>query len=133
MLFAPKDLSNFEDYNIGFSINELFPVNVTGIVTAIDRLSIHFSEDELKILTTKILNSPNPYSEFDIKDQRKHKKELRIEELRSASLLSPTVISYRPFDLRCMYYTKITECWINSPRYEIMKHMISGDNVSLLI
>ncbi len=75
-------------------------------------------------MTQKILNSQNPYTEFGIKDQRKHKKEARIVELREASENQPTKISYRPFDDRYIYYTKKTECWINSPRYELMRQML---------
>jgi len=87
----------------------------------------------LNEVTQKILTSQNPYSEFDIKDQRKSKKEDRVKELLEASNNEPTKIAYRPFDNRYMYYTKKTECWINSPRYEIMKHMLHKNNTSLLV
>lgn len=101
-------------------------MSVTGIVTAIDKIAIHYTSEEAKTFTEKILNSTDPYTEFGIKDQRKHKKEARIEELRESYEHSlPTPISYRPFDTRYLYYTKKTECWINSPRYEFMKYMLN--------
>jgi predicted helicase len=131
--YIPKDLSLDSEYRAGFGVDEIFPVNVTGIVTAIDKLAIHFTPKEAEELTQKILNSSNPYEEFGIKDQRKHKKELRIEELREAFENPATEIAYRPFDIQYMYYTKKTECWINSPRYEIMKHILKQDNISLLV
>lgn len=81
-------------------------------------------------MARKILNSSDPYNEFDIKDQRKSKKEDRLMELRKTFEISnPLRISYRPFDDRYMYYTRKTECWINSPRYDVMKHMLSGKNI----
>ena len=102
-------------------------------MTAIDKLAIHYSPEEAKEFTSRILNSINPYQEFDIKDQRKHKKEARITELKEAFENLPTKIAYRPFDIRYMYYTKKTECWINSPRYENMKHMFHDKNLCLLL
>ena len=128
----PKNTDGQEEYDTGFGVNELFAVNVTGIVTAIDKLAIHYSPEEAKSLTQKILASLDPYTEFAIKDQRKHKKEARIAELRDVfENHSPIKITYRPFDTRYMYYTQKTECWINSPRYEFMKNMILSDNIGL--
>lgn len=131
--FKPINQEGREEYDRGFSVKDLFNKYTTGIVTAIDRLSIFQSEKELREKTNEILNSSNPFQEFDIKDQRKHTKEERIEELRKASENLPTKILYRPFDIRYMFYTKTSECWINSPRYEIMQHLIGGDNLALII
>jgi len=120
------------DYEKGFSVAELFSKNTTGIVTAIDRLSIFEDEKTLRETTEKILSSDNPYTTFGIKDQRKSKKEERVSELREASENPPSKISYRPFDTRYMFYTKKTECWINSPRFDVMKHFIGRDNLGLM-
>jgi predicted helicase len=120
------------EYENGFSVAELFPVNTTGIFTAIDRISIFNDEKTLRDITNKILNSSNPYIEFDIKDQRKAKKEERIVELREASEKPVTKLSYRPFDTRYMFYTQKTECWINSPRYKVMQHFVGRENIAFL-
>lgn len=120
------------EYMKGFSVAELFPVNTTGIFTAIDRISVFNDEKTLRDVTNKILNSSNPYLEFDIKDQRKAKKEDRIVELREASEKPVTKLSYRPFDTRYMFYTKKTECWINSPRYKVMQHFVDRVNIAFL-
>lgn len=119
------------DYVIGFSVEELFTKNATGIVTAIDRMSIFITKDELERTTHSILTSDDPYREFNIKDGRKYKKEERLKELREASANEPTKISYRPFDTRYMYYTQRSECWINSPRSELMYHLRGKDNIAL--
>ncbi len=131
--FVPKNNDGQGEYEAGFWVNKIFSVNVTGIVTAIDKLAIHYTPEEAKELTSRILSSPNPYQEFGIKDQRKQKKEARIEELRNTfNSTIPVQICYRPFDTRYMYYTKRTECWMNSPRYEIMKNMLSWKNIWLI-
>lgn len=121
-----------DEYLKGFLVTKLFPENSTGIVTAIDKLAIFLSEEELISTTRNILTSDNPYSEFGIKDQRKNKKENRILELHQASQEIPTKISYRPYDVRYLYYTKKTECWMNSPRYDLMKHFLHGPNIGLV-
>lgn len=133
--FVPKNTDGQAEYESGFSVGDIFPVNVTGIVTAIDKLVIYYTSEEARELTQKILNSPDPYTEFGIKDQRKHKKEARISELREVfENQNPTKITYRPFDTRYMYYTKKTECWINSPRYEVMKKVfVNNKNIALEI
>lgn len=121
------------EYVKGFSVAEMFTKNTTGIVTGIDRLSIFKTTEELEKITQSILNSPNPYTEFGIKDGRRVTKEGRLKELQKASENKPTPISYRPFDTRWMYYTTGSEVWINSPRPEIMQHLLGKDNIALNI
>jgi hypothetical protein len=131
--FVGKDMAGREEYDEGFSVVELFPKNTTGIVTGIDKLSIFYTKDELKKMTSSILNSDNPYTEFNIKDGRKYKKEERLKELRNASENQPERVSYRPFDTRYMYYTEKSECWINSPRSDVMKHFVGRENIGLML
>ena len=127
--FVPKDFGEVEEYEKGFKVDEIFLKNAMGIVTGIDDLSIFHTKEDLRVVTDSILNSTNPYDEFHIKDGRKYKKEQRINELRGASLNPPVEISYRPFDTRYIYYTEKSECWINSPRIDIMSNFIKGDNL----
>jgi len=133
LYFVGKDMVGREEYDKGFSVVELFPKNTTGIVTGIDKLSIFYTKDELEKMTKSILNSDDPYAEFNIKDGRKYKKEERLKELRNASENQPERISYRPFDTRYMYYTEKSECWINSPRSDVMKHFVGRENVGLML
>lgn len=121
------------EYLKGFSVAEMFPKNTTGIVTAIDRLSIFSTKEELEKTTQSILDSNDPYREFNIKDGRKYKKEERLKELREASVKEPTKISYRPFDTRYMYYTQKSECWINSPRNDVMQNFVNRENLALIV
>jgi type I restriction-modification system DNA methylase subunit len=120
--FVPKDFGENIEYEKGFKVDEVFLENAMGIVTGIDKLSIFQTKDELEKTTRSILNSDDPYREFNIKDGRKYKKEERLKELRDMSVNEPTKVSYRPFDTRYMYYTQKSECWINSPRLDIMSN-----------
>ncbi|WP_395167488.1 type ISP restriction/modification enzyme [Francisella salimarina] len=134
-LFVPKDYSQRKEYDIGFNISELFNINSNGIFTGNDKLglSIFKSKEELSIGTQKILNTENKYSIYHIKDTRRFSKEERLLELEGAICDGAEAISYRPFDINYMYYTKKSECWINSPRLAVMKHFIKKQNIGLLI
>jgi predicted helicase len=121
------------EYQKGFSVAEIFPKNTTGIVTGIDRLSIFETKEGLEKTTQSILSSSDPYTEFGIKDGRRTKKEDRLKELREAvEKNTMTPISYRPFDIRWMYYTAGSEVWINSPRPDVMQHFVNRENVGLV-
>jgi len=131
--FVPKSNVGKAQYIVGIKIEELFPLNTTGIVTAIDNLAIFQTTKDLISGTNAILNSSNPYNEFNIKDALQSSKEERLRELKVASLNSPTCIDYRPFDNRYMFYTRKTHGWLNSPRYQVMQHFLLGENVGLVI
>ena len=41
-------------------------------------------------------------------------------------------ILYRPFDWRFTYYTKKSSGFLGRPRYEVMQHMLDGQNLGLI-
>ncbi|MFE3869877.1 type ISP restriction/modification enzyme [Flavobacterium sp. ZS1P70] len=103
--FVSKDLDLTEEYNQGFSINELFPVNNVGIVTAKDAVLINETNKNL------ITNVENHY-------------EIEVNR----NLIEK--ISYRPFDNKYIYYdTKIVE----RTREKVMQHFIKRENLGLII
>lgn len=131
--FIPTQNDGKSEYLKGIKVEELFTLNTSGIVTAMDKLSLFFNVEELTKTTKTILNSANPFVEFGIKDALQSTKEERISELQISSNSKPTIINYRPFDFRFMYYTRKTHGWINSPRYNVMKHFLIGENIGLVI
>ncbi|MCL1945809.1 MAG: hypothetical protein FWF51_01470 [Chitinivibrionia bacterium] len=46
--FVPKDFSLQSEYEQGFSVKELFPVNSVGIVTARDNFTVHYTVEAVK-------------------------------------------------------------------------------------
>jgi predicted helicase len=104
-LFIDRDFGLLSEYEIGFKINELFPVNSVGIVTANDTVLINESKDQL------LLNTSSHYN-----------------IIADASTILP--VSYRPFDIRyCYYDTKLVE----RSRYQVMQHFLLGENIGLAI
>ncbi|KAA6348447.1 hypothetical protein EZS27_004139, partial [termite gut metagenome] len=103
--FVAKDFKNQEEYENGFSIQELFPVNSVGVVTARDFV---FINDDKDILDKNIKNS------FGINPDK---------ELIHG-------ISYRPFDNQFVYYD-IKK--LERPRENVMQHFLKGENIGLVI
>ncbi|MHB9015509.1 MAG: hypothetical protein B7Y23_04985 [Sulfurovum sp. 16-42-52] len=102
--FVSKDFEEQKNYDMGFSVNELFPLNNVGIVTAKDAILVNSSNEVL------IKNVEDFY-----------KKEA------NQSLVQ--TIAYRPFDYKFVYYdTKLVE----RAREKVMKHFLKGGNVGLV-
>jgi len=132
--FVPRKEKGREIYEKYWKVTDIFPVNVTGIVTARDKHVIDFDREVLKrrIAMFRNLSMPDEIIKqtFKLKDTRGWKltearKELAKDEDWNAYF---TKIIYRPFDIRHIYYTSQMVDW---PRPEVMHHMMQ-ENVGLL-
>ena len=100
----PKDFDEQKKYDLGFAINELFPLNVVGIATAKDAVLINESIEELLV---------NVEKHFKTEINKKLVKK----------------IAYRPFDTRNIYYDlKLVE----RAREKVMKHFLNNENIALI-
>lgn len=142
--FVPQNYDASAEYQKGFALDHLFPVNVTGIVTARDALVIDFTRKELR---NKIKRFADP-SRTDSEVRREffgNKKEgkylvgdtrgwqletarAKISEFDHAKKIE--TMCYRPFDDRPIYYTPEMVDW---GREEVMKHFLSGENIGLIV
>ncbi|NBV06190.1 MAG: DNA methyltransferase [Proteobacteria bacterium] len=101
---VPKDFDLQKEYDEGFSIAELFPVNSVGIVTAKDAILVNDKKDDL------LKNVEDFY-------------QIKADE----SLVQK--ISYRPFDEKFIYYDlKLVE----RARDKVMQHFLLGENQGLI-
>ncbi len=132
MFFVQKNDEGNNEYEKGIKIDKLFLNFTSGIVTANDSLTVFNNLKELDELSNKILNSENPFIEFNIKDSRRASKEQRIEDLKYAKNKGYLKLNFRPFDSKFMYQFDKNEYWINSPRHDIMRHFLKGDNLGLV-
>lgn len=147
--FVPQNSEGKDDYNQGFSINELMPINVTGLVTARDRLVINSSKEKLReIISTftddtltdeeirqlffsskyKNVKSDNKYLPGDsrgwkLSQARKIIKNFSFED-------KTKIISYRPFDNQYIYYCKEMVDW---GREDVFGKMAKKDNLILVV
>jgi hypothetical protein len=143
-LFEPFDQTEAGDYDDWPAINEIMPVNVTGIVTARDDFVIDFDRGALKQRIVDLRDSSlsdqvirqryfggkgaKKYPAGDsrgwkLPEARKRLRDDRKWDERYAPVL------YRPFDIRDIYYVPWMVDW---PRAEAMPHMLVGENLGLI-
>ncbi len=137
--FIPHTTQNLQAYLAWPRVNDIFPVNSVGIVTARDHLTIHWTPDEA---WTTVLN----FSRMDEdlarqayrlgKDARDWKVLLAQQDLKrdgGPHRENVVPILYRPFDVRHTYYTGRSRGFHCMPRPEVMRHMLTGENRALLL
>jgi hypothetical protein len=132
--FIPRNTSHIQRYLKWKKINEIFPVNVTGIVTARDNFVIGFDDNEIK---NRMLQFRNLSLSDEIIKQTYNLKDTRGWKISSArKKISEDLnwntyyqkILYRPFDIRSIYYTDKMVDW---GRPEVMRHMLK-ENIGLI-
>lgn len=134
--FMPKDNTGKEEYEKGFKLDELFPVNSVGIVTAKDKLTIGYNKEILKERINKFTDLPTEtvLSQMNLgKDSTTWKAKWAQEDLKDFNENKIVPISYRPFDIRYTYYTGNSGGFICRPMQKVMKHMLAGENVGLMM
>jgi predicted helicase len=100
-------------------------------------LTIHWSKEE-------ILQTVNNFASLSVEtarlkynlglDSRDWKVELAQKDLKQLEISNNNVVSilYRPFDTRQTYYTGRSKGFHCMPRNEVMRHMMTGDNLGLI-
>ena len=120
------------EYMKGFSVNDLFPISSTGIVTMGDSFIVSTSKAELKSRIEKFLyEKPSAVeltSEYKLGKNYgnwivENRPKLEFDE----NKIIP--IDYRPFDTR---YTYFDPKLIWRSRVEVMQNMLEGENLALI-
>jgi len=132
--FIPRDIAHIQRYLGWKRINEIFPVNVTGIITANNNLAIDFEKNSLKnkIMMFRNENLPDEIIreglklkdnyQWKLSEQRKKFQKVDNWEQYFTELL------YRPFDIRHIYYQ---DNIVFRTRREVMRHMLE-ENIGLI-
>jgi len=140
LLLVPRDETDAEEYEKGWKVTDIFPINSVGIVTARDSLSIHFTPAELRKTIEQFAKLPVEAA----REQFRLGKDVRDWSVAGAQKdlndtgLDPTRIvpvAYRPFDTRFTYYTGKTKGFHCMPRGQVMRHLARPDdfpNLALL-
>jgi predicted helicase len=132
---VPKDFKNQKAYESGFKTSNLFKVNACGLVTARDKLVIHFDKESLDNLIHDFihLEENNFRIKYDEKkDSRDWKYELALQDLKEQNGDYIT-IQHRPFDYRKTYYTGVSKGFMSYPRDEIMDNFKGKENYGLIV
>lgn len=134
-LFIPQNQDLLAEYNQGWKITDIMPVNSTGIKTHRDHFALDFDADVIRkrIEDFRNLNIADDViaQKYDIADTR----DWKIKESRHSLANNYewekyfTHCLYRPFDWRNYYHHQNI---VELPRYEVMNQMILGDNLGLI-
>jgi predicted helicase len=123
-------------YRRFYKLTDIFPVHSVGIVTARDKLTIKFTEEEVyeTILNFSNLDEAIARKFFKIRDDtrdwkvKKAQKDIRTSGVDRNKIVP---ILYRPFDIRYTYYTGKSRGFLCMPRQEVMGHMLQ-ENTGLI-
>ena len=137
-LFEPFDDAGVGSYSDWPAINEVMPVNVTGIVTARDGFIIDLEPSALLERIETFLDSR--LSDTEVKKRlglnenyawrvAEARRELRAATKRKRLQDFVAKILYRPFDARFIFWHP-SVVW--RPRTEAMPHMLAGENAGLM-
>lgn len=127
---VPRDTSLEAEYNQGFSLADLFPVNNVGIVTSRDSLVVDANKSVLAQRMQRFFNSPADAvkTQLNLKEnstwnvaKAQQKTDFHNDHI--------CAVNYRPFDVRWLYYDPVM---IERPRTDVMKHFVGGNNLGLV-
>ncbi|MGC8839536.1 MAG: type ISP restriction/modification enzyme, partial [Anaerolineae bacterium] len=136
-LFKPRDARLEAAYYRYPAVPEIFPVSSVGVVTARDRLTIHWTPEEVwtTVQNFSRLEPELARQAYNLgRDARDWKVALAQEDLHHSGPDRRHIVPilYRPFDVRYTYYTGRSRGFHCMPRPEVMHHMLAGENVALI-
>ncbi|GAA9890671.1 DNA methyltransferase [Helicobacter pylori] len=129
-LLLPLKTRLLDEYEQGFSVQDMFQVGSTGICSQRDHVVFHKKKESLlKLLKDfSTLESSELRRKYDIGDDgRDWRLEYAIRDVRAnADNLEKYIVlcQYRPFDFYYTYYTGKSKSFIAYPRGEVFKHML---------
>ncbi|WP_257615846.1 type ISP restriction/modification enzyme [Helicobacter pylori] len=133
-LLIPQKTPLLEEYEQGFSVQEMFQVGGTGICSKRDHVVFHKDKESLlKLLKDFSTLEPSELRrKYDIgDDSRDWRLNNAIKEVKTnIKRLEEYIVScqYRPFDYRWTYYTPNSRTFLAYPVYDVFKHMLPPPN-----
>ena len=133
-LFIPQNNDLLPEYDRGWKVTDIFPVNTMGFQTHRDHFAIDFDKDELLSRMQEMFDrdtSDHDYSQkYLLKDNRDWNLGDARKELRSDSEWQNKLINclYRPFDKRPCYFATAS---MDYPRRELINHVANKNNLCL--
>jgi len=134
--FVKKDHSLKSEYEKGFSVDHLFTLNGVGICSKRDSIAFQETKGSIQKIAQDFLELPD----LEIKRKYNIKSESRDQKV---SLAKQNIIDlglddklfvralYRPFDEKWTYFTNRVRGFLAYPVFQIMKHLVTGENLGL--
>ncbi len=134
-LFVTRDETDLAEYEQGWKVNDLFPVNSVGIVTSRDDFVLGFDEiglrNQIEEFRETSLSDDEIRDKYRLKDNKvwnvtNARKDIRLDGDYEKAF---TKCLYRPFDVKALFYHK---AMIERSRPEVMRHMLTGENFGFI-
>ena len=131
--FIPRNIKLLAEYEIGWKITDIFPVNNTGFITSRDRFVIGFTDEEIltrlkDFSTITVDEARSKYGLRDVRETSLEKSHSMVKEIENLTSKVTTCL-YRPFDPRPIFYHHSLVRW---PVYDVMSHMLAGRNLGII-
>jgi len=134
-LLRPQDTEWFEEYQKGWKLTDIFPVNVLGFQTHRDRFAVDFDrstvEERIEDLRDARQTDDELRDQYALRDNRDWQLAAARTDLTNNTNWQQPIIEcdYRPFDRRFCYFDKSV---MDYPRRELLDHVAGRENISLL-
>ncbi|MGA1411215.1 MAG: type ISP restriction/modification enzyme [Prochlorotrichaceae cyanobacterium] len=134
-LLIPQNTDLLGEYEQGWKITEVMPVNSTGVKTHRDHFVIDFDREKLKTRISEFrdleISDEEIKKRYILSDKAEWKLNLRRRSLSKNEEWKKSLISclYRPFDIRAYYHHHDL---VDRSRNEVMKHIIFNKNLGLV-
>ncbi len=132
-IFMPQNANTREEYEHGWPVSKIFPLNNLGMNTHRDEFVIDFERDALYKRISDFRNSSLSdeavREKYTLPDNRDWKLTNARRKLQADKNWERKFITclYRPFDFRWLFYSQDL---LDYPRPVINEHMIAGKNIS---
>lgn len=138
LLLVPRDETDAAEYERGWKVTDIFPVNGTGVITKCDQLNISFSAKECFDKVSWLLTTTEP----DARERFRLPK-LGVRDWSFGAAVSDVKRSgpnqlfvkpvlYRPFDQRYLYYTGRSKGLMGWPVHKLFRHFSESPNIGLI-
>ncbi len=134
-LLIPQNTDLLSEYDQGWKITDVMPINSTGVKTHRDHFVIDFDDENLKQRIADFrdlqISDDDIANQYSLSDTRDWKLHLRRRSLATNQNWEQyfTKCLYRPFDVRAYYHHQDV---VELPRNEVMNHIINYENLALV-
>ncbi len=134
-LFIEQNKSIRDEYDVGWHIAQIFPLNVLGFQTHRDAFAVSFDHSVINRRLNELVEtniSDREFAErYGLKDGSGWSvTQARVRARENPSLIVAQRLAYRPFDYRWGALSNVT---MDRPRRELQDHVAGRDNLCLLV
>jgi predicted helicase len=134
--FVPLDEELLGEYEQGWKVTDVFPINVLGVQTHRDDFAIDFEEDRIRQRIIDLRNNAHSDEElremYGLSDNRDWQLSVARKRLQGDAKWEQyfTKCLYRPFDCRFCYFSTTV---MDYPRRQLIDNVFQRENICLLV